>query len=187
MPARLYLLCQGATRATRLAAFPADEPLEDAARVAASVAARRWPRVDAVVTSPARAARETAEALGLVHDLEPALGEVDYGAWAGRRFADVAATEPGALAAWLEDPEARPGGGGESLEELDARIGRWLDTRLASDGRMLAVTHGVVMRAVVVHILNAPLRAARSVDVQPLQMLEIGSNGRRWTIRQLSS
>jgi broad specificity phosphatase PhoE len=65
MPTRLTLTCDGATAATRVAAFPLDEPLEDRALSRAAVLGQALRRADRALTSPALRARQTAAALSL--------------------------------------------------------------------------------------------------------------------------
>jgi broad specificity phosphatase PhoE len=60
MPTRLTLICDGATAATRVAAFPRDEPLEDRALSRAAVLGHGLRRADRALTSLALRARQTA-------------------------------------------------------------------------------------------------------------------------------
>lgn len=182
MPGRLTLICHGSTKATRASAFPRDEPLEDggAERVQElSPALRRW---DRAVTSPALAARQTADALSLDAGMHPALRDCDYGHWGGRRLSDVQAAHPAELAAWLSDPAAAPHGG-ESLLALMRRVSDWLADRLHDDGHTIAVTHAAVVRAAVVGVLGAPPQSFWRVDIEPLGLLNLRSDKRRWALR----
>ena len=52
----------------------------------------------------------------------------------------------------MTDPDAAPHGG-ESLTALLARVAAWLDEQAALDGTAVAVTHGGVVKAAVVHAL----------------------------------
>jgi broad specificity phosphatase PhoE len=90
-----------------------------------------------VLTSPASAARETAQALGFAAEVETPLGDCDYGRWRGLAAKDVARREPEAFAAWLGDAAAAPHGG-ESLAALIERTGTWLHGSLAREGATLA-------------------------------------------------
>src|SRR5882757_6975730 len=129
MPARLTLICHGATAATRAAAFPRDEPLEDGAVEHAKALGLSLRRNDRAVTSPALQARQTAAALSLDAGVHPALRDCDYGHWCGRKLTDIQATHPAELAAWLSDPGAAPHGG-ESLLALMQRVSDWMADRL---------------------------------------------------------
>ena len=177
---RLALIRHATTDAVRRAAFPIDEPLDDAGRAAAAALAGCLGRGDAVC-SPSLRARETAAAAGLEPAVEPLICECDFGAWSGRALEDVHAAEPDAVGAWLTDPDACPHGG-ESLRALLARVGGWLDAQARLDGRAIVVTHGGVVRAAVVHALGAPAPAAWRIDVAPLSVTELHARDGRWTV-----
>jgi broad specificity phosphatase PhoE len=180
---RLLLVPHAATAATRAAAFArGDEPLEAGGRAAAARLADALPARCSVLAAPARACRETAEAAGLGPvALEPALADCDWGAWAGRTLADVAA----GLAAWRTDPAARPHGG-ESLVTLAARVGGWLDAQAALDGTAVAITHAAVVRAALVHALGAPFEAFWRIDAAPLSVTELHAPERRWRVARVN-
>lgn len=181
----LLLVRHAPTAATRAAAFPADEGLDARGRAAAAGLAAALPARAAALTSPARSCRETAAAAGLEALLEPAVADVDYGAWAGRSLADVQAAEPDAAAAWLSDLDARPHGG-ETLRELADRIGAWLDAQAALGGRAVVITHAAVVRAAVVHALGAPPAAFWRIDVAPLGVTELHGRRGHWTLARVS-
>ena len=124
MNARLTLVAHASTAATARALFSRDEGLEP--RGAAAAAAASAPRrITRAVCSPARAAVETATALGLAATVDARLADWHLGEWRGRALDDVAAAHPGEVAAWLADPDAVPHGG-ESLTALLARVTGWL-------------------------------------------------------------
>jgi broad specificity phosphatase PhoE len=182
MNRRLTLICHAATPATRAAAFPADDGIEPAAQALAAALVPRLGRVDRAVASPARAARETAAALGLDATPEPALRECDFGRWAGRGLADVQAEDAAGIAAWLADAAAAPHGG-EPLAAVFGRVAAWLAARVADRGHTVAVTHASVIRAAVLGVLAAPAGAFWRIDVAPLAIIALSSDGRRWNLR----
>jgi broad specificity phosphatase PhoE len=177
---RLALICHASTRATRLAAFPADEPIEPNALDDASLPSR-LSKAAYCWTSPALRARQTAEALGLLAVVEPLMSDCDFGRWTGRPILDVERDEPDALAQWLADPAATPHGG-ESIVALIERAGAWLVRLGGLSGQIVAVTHQSVIRAVIVQALGAPPLAFWRVDVPPLAIIELKHNGQRWTL-----
>jgi broad specificity phosphatase PhoE len=179
--AHLFLLCHGATRATRQAAFPLDEPAEEKGLAAAAGLAGCLPLVARVVVSPARCARQTTAALGLTAVEERAVRDCDWGRWRGRTLDEVIAAEPEAAASWLADPAAAPHGG-ESVAMLIRRVSCWMDAGSLS-GRVLAVTHPAVVRAAVVHALGAPEQGFWRVDVPPLSLVELNRSAGRWSLR----
>ncbi|RAJ47219.1 broad specificity phosphatase PhoE [Kitasatospora sp. SolWspMP-SS2h] len=163
------------------ARFGDDRPLTEAELAPARVLAA--PRADRVLSAPSPRCRQTAGALGLVPDaVEPALADLDAGAWRGRPLAELAAAEPRALAAWLSDPDFAPPGG-ESVTALLARVGRWLDALPADTGRLLAVAEPAVVRAAVVHALALPPAAFWRLDVAPLTATHLSGRAARWNLR----
>ena len=144
MTLRLILVCHAGTSAMRAGAFPADEPIDNAGAAKAAALARRLPRADRAWTSPALRARQTAAALGLDAAVEAALGQLDFGRWAGRPLAEIEAEEPLALAAWLADPATAPHGG-EDFSAVLGRVTTWLDNCREETGRLVAVTHAAVI------------------------------------------
>jgi broad specificity phosphatase PhoE len=179
------LIRHASTAAVRRAAFPVDEPLDDAGRAAAALLAGRLGRGEALC-SPALRARETAAALGLDARVDSALDECAFGVWAGRTLAEVHAEDPEGAGAWMTDAQACPHGG-ESLCDLLARVGRWLDGQALEGGRAIAVTHAGVVKAAVVHALGAPAAAFWQVDVAPLSIAELHAHDGRWTLTRLGA
>ena len=183
MTARLRLLCHAATAATRTSAFPDDEPAE--AREHGRIARLTLPRADVVLTSPARAARETATLLGLDASVAPLLADLDSGRWRGRPFAGVAAEEPDAVTAWTTDPTSAPHGG-ESIVALVDRIAAFM---VVAQGhrRLLGITHAGVLRAAIVHVVGAPAQSFWAIDAGPLGFADFSHDGRRWRLRHDAS
>lgn len=175
--ARLTLISHAATAATRSAAFPLDESLERPADVTPSPLLRR---VDTVPCGPEIRCLATAQGLGFSPTVEPALADLDLGDWRGRTLAELEASDPAALMSWLTDPSAAPHGG-ESLAVFVDRVTAWLD---GVDGRAVAVTHPAVVRAIVVHVLGAPLSSFWRLDVAPLSYTRLSRNGSLWTLRE---
>ncbi|MEV4614332.1 bifunctional RNase H/acid phosphatase [Kitasatospora sp. NPDC049258] len=118
--------------------------------------------VQAVVSSPMRRTRQTAEAvaarLGLEVRIEEGLRELDFGAWEGLSFAEVQQKYPQDLDAWLGSAKARPTGGSESFTNLTHRVGVARDKILARHpGRtVLVVSHVSPIKTLVRLALGAP-------------------------------
>ena len=182
----LLLVRHAPTRATRASAFPADEGLDERGRESAAALRTALPRHAEAITSPARRCRETAAAAGLDAAIDGEIADCDFGSWAGRSLADVNESDPEAVRSWMLDPESAPHGG-ESLAVFGARIARWLDAQAEhGDGRIVAITHGEVIKAAVVHALGAPLLAFWRIDAGPLAFTELHAHGDRWTVTRLN-
>ena len=185
MTARLILVCHASTAAVRAAAFPADEPIEPRGREQSSSLKASLPKVDRCFASPELRCRQTADALGLNAETQPALRECDYGSWRGRAYDEVAAAEPEAMAEWLRDPSAAPHGG-ETLQSLLERVGVWLAAQNAPQRRTLVVTHPSIIRASIVHAIEAQPHSFWRIDVAPLSVARLSGDGRRWNFTALA-
>ncbi len=183
---RLLLLRHASTAATRSFAFPADESLDERGRAAATELLGLLPANGEVVSSPAARCLQTAGAAGITPALEPALRECDFGSWTGRTLAELNAAEPDAVAAWMSEPTARAHGG-ETQAEFVERVAHWLDVQATLEGRMLAITHGGVVKAALVHALGAPLEAFWRIDVAPLALTELHAHDGRWTVTRVNA
>jgi broad specificity phosphatase PhoE len=179
---RLTWVCHGATTSNRTATFPGDEPLESKAAAQTKTLERLLERADQVWISPALRTRQTAEILSLQGQPDIALGDCDYGRWGGRSIAELHATEPENVAAWMADPTAAPHGG-ESFATLSSRVAVWLDRQLGESGHTIAITHASVIRAALLHVLQSPPSAFWKIDVEPLSAVQMSGDGRRWTLR----
>ncbi|MEX2981807.1 bifunctional RNase H/acid phosphatase [Streptomyces sp. C36] len=168
-PTTFVLLRHGETALTPQKRFSGsggtDPELSEAGRrqaeaVAAALAARGT--IQAIVSSPMRRTRQTAEAvakaLGLEVRVDEGLREADFGAWEGLTFAEVKERHPADLDAWLASSKAAPTGGGESFATVARRMAVARDrllTRYA--GRtVLLVTHVTPVKTLVRLALGAP-------------------------------
>ena len=155
---------------------------EQARRLAAELRRRyaepSGARVAAVVCSPVRRARETAEAvaeaLGLPLEVDDDLREIDFGDWEGRTVEDVQARYPGELAAWRADATLRTPGG-ESVADVARRV-RTAIRRLSErhhGATALAVSHLYPVRLSVLDTLGAPLEAVHRMEHDPTAVSEL--------------
>jgi broad specificity phosphatase PhoE len=179
---RVVLLCHAVTEGVRLARFGGDEPptptgLADARALAV-------PKSDQVWRAPSEACRLTAAHMGLDARTDDRLRGCDYGRWRGRTLDEVLAAEPDALGQWLADPSAVPHGG-ESLSALGERVGRWLDDQHGAPHTVLAVADAAVIRAAVVHAIEAGPRSVWRIDVSPLTRTVLVGEPGRWSLREL--
>ncbi len=133
-----------------------------------------------VLTSPAPIAQASAAAAGFESQIEPALAETAYGAWAGHRLTDIARDVPDALAAWTRDPAFQPPGGGESFDDVRKRVSAWLDALPDADKPLIAFTHASVIRAAVLHALGAPSAAFRQLEIAPLSVTALRRSAHGW-------
>ncbi|MFT4083358.1 MAG: histidine phosphatase family protein [Nocardioides sp.] len=177
----LVVIRHGVTKHTAAKRFSGglggdNPPLSEAGRAQVSATAR-WlapTLVDpaAVVTSPVRRTRESAEIvaelLGLPIEEEPGFAETEFGQWDGLSMAEVAERYPADLEAWYASPEMAPPGG-ESFVAVRERVLAGLDRTLAAHpGRTVVVlSHVTPIKLLVAHALSAPLSALYTLELSP--------------------
>jgi broad specificity phosphatase PhoE len=184
MTVRLVLVAHAATEATRRARLPRDdEPLDPHGTAAATAARGVLRRVTTAWHGPEERCRQTAVALGLDAAADPALADLDTGAWRGAALADLEADRPADLYAWLSDPAAAPHGG-EAVTGLLARVAHWLNELPTGTARIAAITHPAVVRAAVLHTLGAPPEGFWRLDAGPLSQTWLTHHGGRWRLRE---
>jgi broad specificity phosphatase PhoE len=186
MTTRVDLVAHGASSATRVARFPGGgDAIEQSAVKALEALRGRLGPYGRVASAPARAARETAAALGFDANVDAALRDTDYGRWRGLALKDVVAREPEGFAAWTRDPAAAPHGG-ESPSDVIERAGAWLARSLTQDGAALAVTHSSFVRAAIVSALGVDASAFWRIEAAPLTLARLSGRERRWNLVALS-
>ncbi|HEU4363288.1 MAG TPA: histidine phosphatase family protein [Mycobacterium sp.] len=135
--------------------------------------------IKALVRSPLLRCQHTIAPLAATLELEPIvderLVEVDYGAWTGRKMADLVG-EP----LWKvvqAHPSAAVFPDGEGLAEVQARAvaavrsyDRQLADRCGEDVLWLACTHGDVIKAVIADALGTHLDSFQRITADPASM-----------------
>lgn len=159
-------LCYGASD------LPADTA---ATQAAARALAGQLPQGLAVHSSPLGRCRQLAEALqALRPDLavkpDGRLREMDFGAWEGQPWAAIARA---AFDRWLDDfQDGRPGGHGESVRDLMARVASAWDEWQTGSTDQAWLTHAGVMRAAL--LLARGVRLPATARQWPDEVLVFG-------------
>ena len=135
--------------------------------------------IDALASSPVRRTHESAEILGRILgkpvELEPGIAEMEFGAWDGLTFGEVAEKHPDELSSWLGDLDYAPGETGESFRAVERRVLEGRD-RLAAAyaGRtVVAVSHVTPIKTLVADALGAPLEAVFRMELSPASVTVI--------------
>ncbi len=188
-PTRLLMLRHGQTEhsAQRRYSGRADLPLTELGQRQAAAAAARLANtngVAAVVSSPLRRARQTAqavaEALGVPLTVHDGLIETDFGAWEGLTFAEARERDPDLHTRWLTDTSVAPPGG-ESMDAVHRRVRRVRDQLISEHGAatLIVVSHVTPIKALLRMALDAgpSLLHRLHLDIASLSVAEFYPDG----------
>lgn len=179
MPAtRLTLICHAATASQKLGRFADDESVSMDWQHAALSLAGRFKKVPRLVCGPEARTRQTAGLFGADAQVADALRDADLGAWKGQA---ISALDTDALTAWMTDSASAPHGG-ESVEQICARVGHWIKYLETQPGHVVAITHPFVIRAAMLYVLQCPVSMFYRIDVEPLSCTELRFNN-VWRLR----
>jgi broad specificity phosphatase PhoE len=136
-----------------------------------------------VYSSDARRARETGEIIAaacqIPLEVNAALGEIDFGMWAGRTYADVVAADPAARA-WFMDPSTGAPPGGESLAVAAERVLRVMHALAYGDSERVAIVgHAGSLRLALAQALRMTLSSywRLRLDCASLSVLTWAADG----------
>ena len=182
MARRLILIRHGEVEAHRAGRFLgstdaalAPAGLRQAAGLAPYLAAKR---PGACFSSPLQRCTATARAavagLLLPLQVDPDLREVDFGAWEGLSFAEIAGRDAATVDRWARfEPDFRfPGG--ESVAAFIGRVGAAAERMAAAPQEtVVAFTHGGVIRFMLCGLLRLAPRSYGAFEVRPAAVAEL--------------
>ena len=141
-----------------------DPPLNDSGLDQARALAARLSPVSfvAAYASDLRRAVDTAEPITSGREMQlktlPDLREKHFGDWEGMTYREVATRCPELYAGlFANDPSFAPPGGEsdlELLERVSAEVTRMTESHLQTEGNLLVVAHGGVLRAMILSLLG---------------------------------
>lgn len=149
--------------------------------------------ISEVVSSPLERAMETArpiaESQNSAVTIDEGLNELDFGSWMGMPFAELLHSDQ-----WKQYNQFRAitnPPGGESMLEVQARAWRSLQTIVARHGSageatVAVVTHGDVVRALLMLLLGMPVDHVHRLEVAPGSVSELLLYGGEPLIRRIN-
>jgi probable phosphoglycerate mutase len=88
----------------------------------------------------------------------PALNEIHMGEWDGKTFEEIKACRPEEFIKRGEDLCSYRPSGGESFQDLSDRVLPFFNPLARKKEKTLVVTHAGVIRVILCHVLNLPLK-----------------------------
>lgn len=163
-----------------------DIPLNDTGREQCARAAAVLAEfgVTRVVTSPLERAADSASRiaarLGVEVCEDPDLEEVRFGHWQGLSYEEIVSHED--YRAFAADPTRNPTPGGETIVQVQGR-GLAAVGRAAPGERVVFVSHGDIIRAILSHYLAVPLDEFRRIRVDNCGLSAITSRRGRAEVK----
>jgi alpha-ribazole phosphatase len=145
-----------------------------------------------VISSHLKRARAFASDLatrtGVWLTIDEGWAELDFGAWDGRRWAEIEGEGDGReqLVAFYSDPTGSRPPGGENWADFEARVLQALDRALveAQSGHVLVIAHGGPIRCALAQLLGMPFAStwAFRIDYGTRLTFDVGrqDNGEPW-------
>ena len=102
------------------------------------------------------------------------LREVDFGAWEGLSFSDIAGKDAAAVDRWARFEPGFRFPGGESIADFTRRIGAAADRMAAAPQEtVVAFTHGGVIRFMLCALLRLDPRSYAAFEIRPAGVAEL--------------
>jgi len=130
---------------------------------------QRWHRI---ISSPLQRCADFAHKLGQKHSLPVSLDsrfkEMHFGRWEGYTAAELMSTDEDALTQFWNDPVQNTPPEAEPLLKFEQRVlSAWVDLLRDYQGeRILLVTHGGVMRVLLCHVQQRPIKQLLEIEVK---------------------
>lgn len=150
-------------------------------------------RLSEIISSPLERAVETARSIAIPQDLsvsiDEGLTEIDFGSWMGKPFSDLHGSEDWTRYNRLRSMTAPPGG--ESIMAVQARSWQSIQriiTRYSnvSDPMVAVVTHGDVIRSLLVLLLGMSPDHLHRIEIAPASVSEISIGAREPVITSIN-
>ncbi len=162
-----------------------DDPLSERgwARMWSAVKVRApWEHiVSSPLTRCSAFAQALSEKLGIPFREDGRLKEVGFGDWEGRSGSELKRNDPQILARFYRDPVRYRPEGAEPLDVFHSRV-REVFEEIRADQQgchVLVVTHAGVIRAVIAHVVQAPLSGMYRISVPTASLARVLSNAER--------
>ncbi|MBV8866271.1 MAG: histidine phosphatase family protein [Acidobacteriaceae bacterium] len=147
--------------------------------------------LEGIYSSPLDRALETANAIaqacGKPVVLDEGITEIDFGEWVGKSFRELDNTE--GWRSFNRQRSIRWAPGGESMLEVQARAWRTIQAvsaKFNAGGAVALVSHGDVIRCVLLLVLGMPLDHIHRLEVAPGSVSEIAVGEHNFLVRSIN-
>lgn len=120
-------------------------------------------------------ATQLSEKLSIPHVADDRLKEIGFGDWEGKRGDEIRAEDADAFKRFYTDPVNNQPDGAERLRSFYLRVSAAWDEQAARDDieRLLIIAHAGVIRAIVTHVMKAPLLSMYRMQIPSAALVSI--------------
>lgn len=135
--------------------------------------------IDLIFASDLQRALETAKIIATHHvceiHVDTRLREINFGAWEGLTYAEIKQSDPTTLATWEADISTTAAPNGETLNQLNARVGSVLNDLHSqhADQTILIAAHGGPLQILICLALNLSPSKYWQFHLAPASLSEI--------------
>jgi alpha-ribazole phosphatase/probable phosphoglycerate mutase len=179
MLTQIDLLRHGEPKGGRRYRGQIDDPLSDKGWSEMRAAVKDRNDWDAIIHSPlarcAEYASELSGQLDIPSTADDRFKEIGFGTWEGYTGDEIRNMDKHALTRFYNDPVNNQPEGAERLRTFYLRVSdAWEDVVASEDyERLLLISHAGVMRAIVSHVLKAPLLSMYRMQIPSAGMISI--------------
>ena len=162
-----------------------DDPLSDKGWQEMRAAVADQGPWDCIVHSPLSRCADYANELSRKLDIpllaDPRLKEIGFGEWEGLTGSDIRSLDDQALKRFYLDPVNNQPQGAERLRAFYLRVSEAWEELLENHDyeQLLVIAHAGVIRAIVTHVLKAPLLSMYRMQIPSAGMISIGFSEER--------
>lgn len=133
---------------------------------------------DAAFSSPSKRAYDTAEILVghyLTIEKDARLQEIHLGSWQGKRIAEIQNDDAERYEEYCCYPERYTPDAGESFQQVIQRMDEFVQfcARKLTSGKILVVSHGVAIRALILSSLRLPIQHIWDFEIEGASVTKI--------------
>jgi len=172
MNKELYLLRHGTTAMNGLYVGSTDIPLATEGREQINQIGRilQSADIEKIYCSPMKRCRETLALLhlGVPHELDEELREIDFGRWEGCSFPEISESDPALIDLWRTRGNSFCFPDGECIKTFNKRVEKFSRTVLApGEKRILIIAHGGTLRHLLTLFLGLDPEQGGIFTIQP--------------------
>jgi phosphoserine phosphatase len=149
-------------------------------------------KIEAVYSSPLKRALKTAHAIASFHKLQvitaQSLIDLKFGEWEGLTVPEVQKKHPALFQEWVETPHLVKIPGGESLDDITARVKAFINNLVAKHkGTVVLVSHRAVHKVLTLALLGLDNSHFWNIRLDTAAITTFTHEDSQWVLNELNN